>query len=68
MTDAFGGWLVSQARRHDWIGLLADQASKDPRFPKGGDPNQVRTHLEAKGADGDTFEALEAAEREWGRA
>lgn len=67
MTLMFGGWLVQQKTRNDWIGLLAGQAAKDPSFPKAGDPEAVRKHLGARGADPDQFEMLEDAEAEWRR-
>lgn len=68
MSQAFGGWLIAQSARHDWVGLLAHQASRDPRFPKGGDPEVVRKHLSTVQTDGDMYEALDDAEAEWLRA
>lgn len=65
MTSAFGGWLVGQQRRNDWVGLLAEHAAKDPRFPKSGDPHAVRAHLSKCGAEPDLFEMLDDAEAEW---
>lgn len=64
----FGTWLVAQAGRHDWVGLLADQARRDPRFPLNGSPDDARKHLAAREADGDAFEQLDDAEAEWLRA
>lgn len=65
MTYACGGWLVGQQQRHDWIGMLASQAARDPRFPRGGDAEAVRLHLSSKGAEPDLFEMLDDAEAEW---
>lgn len=62
---AFATWFIDQAERHDWVGLLAFQAKRDPRFPRGGSADEVRSHLEKQGADGDVLAALEDAEREW---
>ena len=70
MVDApvqirFGRWLLEQQGRADWIGSLAKAAKQDRGFPKDGDPEQVRARLETLGADSDTFEALDDAERAW---
>lgn len=62
---AFGGWLIDQAGRHDWIGLLAHQAEKDSRFPRSGSAHEVRAYLSRFEAGGDIFEALDDAEREY---
>lgn len=67
-SAAFGAWLIGQAKRDDWVGLLAHQAASDPRFPSSGDAHAVRAHLSQYQAGGDTFEALDDAEREWGAA
>jgi hypothetical protein len=40
-------------------------AKADHRFPKAGDVDQVREYLAKQGADGDSFEALDDAERDW---
>lgn len=65
---AFGMWLVGQQQRVGWVGELAATAAKDPRFPRGGDPDDARRHLTAMGAEGDVFEALDDAEAAWLRA
>lgn len=65
MTGAFGSWLMSQAKRDDWVGMLAHQAASDPRFPRSGDAHAVRAHLSTLQAGGDMFEALDDAELEW---
>lgn len=62
---AFGAWLLAQRDRVDWIDPIAMAARSDPLFPKAGDVDAVRSRLEAKGADGDAFAALEAAELDW---
>lgn len=64
----FGGWLVGQAARNDWIGMLASQAAKDPRFPRSATPGEVERYLGERGADPDQFEMLEDAEAEWRRS
>ena len=61
----FGRWLLEQRGRSDWIGSLAKAAAQDRAFPKDGDPDQVRARLESQGADSDTLEALDDAERAW---
>ena len=61
----FSSWLVAQAKRHDWIGQLADQASRDPRFPRRVDAEEVRKYLSLRGADPDLYEMLDDAEIEW---
>ena len=65
MPQPFGRWLIGQSTRDNYIGALAKQALRDPAFPKDGDPDQARKRLSYLGADGDAFEALEDAEREW---
>lgn len=65
MLPEFGRWLIAQNDRHDWIGLLAAHAAKDPAFPIDGSPDDVRLHLAAKGSDPDSFEMLDDAERAW---
>ena len=67
MAEQFGAWLVGQAKRTDWVGQLADQASRDPRFPRAADPDTARNYLGLRGADPDRFEMLEDAEAEWRR-
>lgn len=61
----FGAWLLAQRDRGDWIDGIASVARMDPLFPKNGDVDAVRARLEAKGADGDAFAALEHAELDW---
>ena len=61
----FGGWLISQRDRGDWIDMLAAAARADPHFPKRGSVDQVRQRLNDKGADGDAFAALDDAELDW---
>jgi uncharacterized protein YozE (UPF0346 family) len=62
----FGSWLLKQQQhRREWIAGLAKVAKSDHRFPKAGDVDQVREYLAKQGADGDAFEALDDAERDW---
>lgn len=63
--ESFGRWLLAQTDRGDWIDPIAAAARKDPAFPKEGDPDAVRKHLAARGADADAFEALDDAELDW---
>jgi hypothetical protein len=63
--EPFGRWLIAQKDRGDWIDALADAARKDPRFPKSGNPDDVRGHLNAMQAEGDMFEAVDDAEADW---
>lgn len=62
---AFGRWLLQQKDRGDWIDGLAAAARADPRFPKEGDPEQVRKRLTEMDAEGDMFEALDDGEMDW---
>ncbi len=61
----FGGWLVGQAKRDDWVGCLASQAAKDPRFPRAADAEQIRKYLGTRGAGPDEYEMLDDAETEY---
>jgi hypothetical protein len=63
--EPFGKWLLAQKDRGDWIDPIAAAARKDPAFPKQGDPEAVRKHLSARGADCEAFEALDDAELDW---
>jgi hypothetical protein len=62
---AFGGWLLTQKGHSEWRDVLVSCAKTDPAFPRSGDPDDVRQHLSARGADGDMFEALDDAEMDW---
>jgi len=62
---AFGAWLLQQRDRGDWVDGLANAARADRAFPKQGDPEAVRKHLRAAGADGDAFQAIDDAELDW---
>ncbi|WP_420139656.1 hypothetical protein [Sphingomonas sp.] len=64
---AFTMWLRSQAKRGGVIGDLAKAAQTDRLFPKNGSADDVRARFSAVGADGDAFEALDYAEREFDR-
>lgn len=61
----FGTWLLAQRDRGDWVDGIAAAARADAWFPKQGDVDEVRARLTAHGADGDAFEALDDAERDW---
>ena len=63
--EPFGGWLLKQTGRDDWIGTLAKQAKSDPRFRAATTPDELRKRLQEAGAEGDSFEALDDAEVEW---
>jgi hypothetical protein len=63
--EAFGRWLLAQTDRGDWIDPIAAAARKDSAFPKDGDPDAVRQHLAERGADSDTFAAIDDAELDW---
>ena len=66
-APAFGSWLLDQAKRPGSIGELAKAAKLDRQFPKAGTADVVRARFSAAGADGDAFEALDDAEREYDR-
>jgi hypothetical protein len=61
----FGAWLIGQTSRKGWIADLAKAAKADPRFPKQGEPDDVRKRLRELGAEGDAYEALDDAELDW---
>jgi len=65
LAEPFGAWLLAQRDRGDWIDSLAKAARADRGFPKRGGPDEVRARLQLHGADGDTFEQLDDAERCW---
>jgi hypothetical protein len=56
---------VSQESRSGWIGDLAKAAKVDRKFPRNGDPADVRKHLAMAQADSDMLEALDDAENLW---
>lgn len=63
--EQFGTWLIGQHGRPGWIGDLARSAAGDRTFPRSGDPEKVRGHLNRIHAEADMFEALEDAEALW---
>lgn len=63
--EAFGTWLLAQHDRGDWVDNLAAAARADRGFPKNGDPDDVRRRLQQLGVDGDAFEQVDDAERDW---
>jgi hypothetical protein len=56
-----------QTKRSGTLGELAKAAKLDRSFPKSASADDVRRRFCAAGADGDAFEALDAAEREFDR-
>lgn len=44
-AEPFGGWLLAQRDRGDWIDELAAAARADRGFPKNGSPDEVRNRL-----------------------
>jgi len=67
--QSFAGWLRDQHQSPRWYSQLAQAARRDPAFPKQGDITAVHARLITMGADGDAFEQLDDAAREWpGRA
>lgn len=65
MREPFGSWLLAQRDRGDWIDDLATAARTDRGFPRNGSPEDVRKRLQSFGADGDAFEQVDDAERDW---
>jgi hypothetical protein len=63
----FGAWLLGQAKRPGSLGELAKAVKLDRGFPKSGSVDDVRRHFGSIGAEGDAFEALDDAEREYDR-
>jgi len=68
VAPPFGAWLLQQANRSGTLGELARATKLDRLFPRRGDAAAVRARFNAVGADGDAFEALDDAEREYDRA
>jgi hypothetical protein len=65
LGGSFGSWLLTQTGDEGWIGALAKAAKADRAFPRDADPDAVRAHLSSKQAEGDMFEAVDAAETAW---
>jgi len=63
----FGTWLLEQGNRRGTLGELAKAARLDRLFPRKGHADAVRARFSAAGADGDAFEALDDAERDYER-
>jgi hypothetical protein len=66
-SQPFGAWLLDQAKRPGMLGELAKAVRLDRQFPKSGAVDDVRRYFGTVGADGDAFEALDHAEREYDR-
>jgi len=64
---SFAALLLGQGKRPGTLGELAKAAKQDRLFPARGSADDVRARFSAVGADGDAFEALEDAEREYDR-
>ena len=64
---SFGAWLLDQTKRPGSVGELAKAARADRLFPRNGSADDVRKRFGVAGADGDAFEALDDAEREYDR-
>jgi len=62
---SFVAWLLKQHKQPGTLGDLAKAARLDPLFPKAGNAENVRAHFSAVGAEGDAFEALDYAERQF---
>ena len=61
----FGAWLLQQTKRDGFVGDLAKGMKADRGFPRTGSVDDVRKHLSSIRAEGDAFEALEDAERDY---
>ena len=66
-TLPFGAWLLEQTNSRGTLGELAKAAKLDRQFPRKGTADEVRARFSAAGADGDAFEALDDAERDYAR-
>lgn len=66
--ETFGAWLLKQKDLDGWVGVLAKAAKADPQFPRQGSPEDVRRRLRDTMAEGDMFEAVDDAERDWMRS
>ena len=66
-AEPFGRWLLGKKIKGDEsaIGVLAATAASDSSFPKTGSPDDVRKHLNGRGADWNMFEAVDDAESVW---
>jgi len=63
-SGPFGRWLLRQPEEGFRAGLIK-AAEADRQFPKDGSPDDVRSRLNACGAEGDMFEAVDDAELDW---
>jgi hypothetical protein len=61
----FAAWLLLQRDREDGVGRLAQAARSDRSFPREGNADAVRAHLNRMQADGESFEAVDDAELDW---
>lgn len=67
LRQSFGAWLLDQGKRPGLVGELAKAVKLDRAFPKNGTADEVRRRFALVGAEGDAFEALDDAEREYDR-
>ncbi len=62
--ETFGGWLLAQ-EADCRISELVTAAKADPKFPRNGNPEEVRLHLSAMQADSAWFSVVDDAETDW---
>lgn len=62
---AFGAWLLTKKSAPGALGELATAAAGDRNFPRNGDADAVRAHLNRMQAPGEMFEAVDDAEMDW---
>lgn len=60
----FGRWLLAQPATGRLTPLI-NGAKNDPKFPRNGDPEDVRARLRACQAEGYLFEMVDDAELDW---
>jgi hypothetical protein len=60
-----GSTQTHEERGHGALASLIKAAKSDPKFPLDGSPDDVRARLNACGAEGDMFEAVDDAELDW---
>ncbi len=65
--ERFGAWLLTQVAKRGSVGDLAKAAKLDRSFPRSGTVDDVRARFGVLGADGDAYEALEDAARQYER-
>jgi hypothetical protein len=63
--EPFGTFLLSKKLEDSNVGVLAQAAARDPKFPRNGTPEDVSKILLRHEAPYEFHEALEEAETEW---